>query len=176
MDEKLKKTEVERVIQKYRFDTIKNLLEKDNDFWPSIIGIKFAAAYDQEKKNKNFQCVYLHHTDSYNPNDYCRNEDEEKQVDIINKSTKIEFGYANECFYITGDTNINVYARRGTPDIPIVFNTKYEAWLDDYEQSELLDGYAENKNIPEWFAISFFKSIKFGRVKITELINSLYFD
>ena len=76
MNEKLKKTEVERVIQKYRFDAIKNLLERDSDCWSSIVGIKFAITYNPEKKIKNFQCVYLHHTDNYNSNDYCRNEEE----------------------------------------------------------------------------------------------------
>ena len=172
----LKKTEVERVIQKYRFETIKDLLLKDNEFWQTITGIKFAITTNSEKKTKNFQCVYLHHTDNYNLNNYNWDDDNDDDESDEVKDTKIEFGYVNDNFYVAGSKFIKVYAKRETPDIPIAFNAKYEARLDDYEQSDLLELYSENKNIPEWFAIAFFRFLKLGYVKIGNLINDLYFD
>ena len=177
MNEILKKSEVGRVIQKYRFETIKSLLSKDLEFWQTITGIKIAVTYNIEKKTKNFQCVYLHHTDAYNPGDYNKNEDDgyDYPPDEV-KDTKIEFGYVNDSFYIVGSKVVQVYVKRDSPDIPIAFNVKYEAQLSDYEQSELLEGYSENKNIPEWFAITFFRALKLGHIKIDHLINDLYFE
>lgn len=177
MSEMLKKNEVERVIQKYRFESIKSLLSKDQEFWQTIAGIKIAVTQNTEKKTKNFQCVYLHHTDAYNSDAYNKNEDEhdEYSPDEI-KDTKIEFGYVNDNFYIVGSKIVQVYSHRETPDIPIPFNVKYETKLDDYEQSDLMEVYSENKNIPEWFAITFFRAIKIGPIKVTNLINDLYFD
>ena len=179
MDEILKKSDVGRVIQKYRFETIKSLFLKDLEFWQTITGIRIAVTYNLEKKTKNFQCVYMHHTDAYNINNYHKNEDHEEDLNDSGdeiKDTKIDFGYVNDSFYIVGSKVVQVYAKRETPDIPIAFNVKYEAQLSDYEQSELLEGYSENKNIPEWFAVTFFRALKLGHIKIVDLINELYFD
>lgn len=170
----LKRQEVERVIQKYRFETLKQIIIKEPEFWQTITGIKIAITQDSEKKTKNFRCVYMHHTDYLNVNDYLPDgEEHDDSATDEAKDTKLEFSYIDENFYIAGSKNIQVYLRK---DIPIAFNYNYEAKLDEYEQSSLLERYSENKNVPEWFAIAFFRAIKLGLIKITSLINELHFD
>lgn len=181
----LKKNDVERVIQKYRFDIIKSIIDKDNEFWQTIKGIRISTLNVVEKKIKSFKCYYVHYTDSYNSNDYCQMDEsypqlskyqDENNADTIIKETKLDFGYENDNFYINGNTTLDVYSKRDASDIPIVFNTTYETWLDDYEQSELMNNYVENKNIPEWLAIAFFRSVRLGYININSLINDTYFN
>lgn len=172
----IKRQEIERVIQKYRFESLKQFITKDPEFWQTITGIKVAVTYNPEKKVKNFQCVYLHHTENFNNNDYVLEEDYDDDLYDEMKDTKLEFGYIDDTFYIVNSKNIKVYSKRESPELPVAFNFKYEAKLDEFEQSDLLERYSENKNIPEWFAISFFRAIKNGLTKISALIDNLYFD
>lgn len=173
----IKRQEIERVIQKYRFELLKQIITKDSEFWQTIAGVKIAVTYNSEKKTKNFQCVYLHHTENFNDNDYLP-DDEDHNDDLYDetKDTKLEFGYIDDTFYIVNSKNIQVYSKRESPELPVAFNFLYETRLDEYEQSNLLERYSENKNIPEWFAIAFFTSIRLGAIKINTLVDKLYFD
>jgi len=174
----LKREDVEKVIQRFRINVLKNLIQKDDEFWSTIVGLKFSILCDPKTKIKTFRCVYRHQTDNFNIDDYdYRDDDEfERKNEPISKSTILEFGYYNESYYVTGVTDIKVYTKKDLPDIPFTLNNKYEARLDDYEQSELLNKYTENKNIPEWFLISFFKALKLEKIKISELLNQLCFE
>jgi hypothetical protein len=168
------KLEVDKLIQKYRFDIIKQLINRDKDHWDTIDAIKIVA---RNNEKKSLTIIYNHQTDHYNLNDYCfHDESETDDVPIINKETRIEFGYTNDKFYIKGSTPIRVYSKRDSPKIPVVFSDTYEHELDEYTQSILLEEYTDNKNIPEWLVISFFNSIKRGSIDILGLIADLSFD
>lgn len=172
--DQITKENVDHIIQRYRFETIKTLIDKPKEFWDTIVGLKISVA-DSKKKTKNFHCVYKHYTEQFSESDYS-NDDIDEKNNSTSKTSLIQFGYLNDEFYITGQTAIRVYSKRETPHLPIPYNVKYEARLDDYEQSELLNDYAENRNIPEWFAITFFKMLGNEIIGINGLIDKLYFE
>ena len=166
------KLDIERIIQQYRFGIIKNILKKDNYFMDTITGIKITAS------TNNIKIIYNHHSDDYNINDYCLHEDSEDEdlVSLSNKITRIEFGFINDKFYISGKTPLKVYTRRDNVATPFLCSLTYEHLLDEYEQNTLLDKYMNNKNIPEWFVISIFKAIKLNYININDLIRNMCFD
>lgn len=169
---------VDKVIQRYRFDLLKNMLKCDKAFWDTITAIKIIArnyqSYEKDKKNTYIRIIYVHYTDSYNLNDYCHHEESETDdIPIISKETRLEFGYYNGKFFIEGKTPIKVYSKRDNSKQPVTYSDTYEHELDEYTQSILLDEYADNKNIPEWLLITFFKSIK---TDIEKVINEMSFE
>lgn len=171
------KANVDKIIQKYRFSTIKNIIGYDKDFWDTINAIRITA---YKHTNEAFLKIsYIHYTEQYNINDYRYHDDHDGQDDqddhpeYNRRETLLEFGYNKNEFYINGTTPIRVYTKRDSPKRPIMYNDTYEHELDEYTQSILLDEYTFNKNIPEWFMIAFLKSIKSN---IEQLINDLSFE
>lgn len=168
--------DVDRTIQKYRADVIKNLIKCDKEFWDTITTLKITAYRHTEEKNTYLKVIYVHTTDNYNLNDYCYHEESETdEVPIISKESRLEFGYMNGKFYINGKTPIRVYSKRDNPKLPIAYNNTYEHEIDESTQSILLSEYADNKNIPEWFLVLFFKMLYSGK-KIDTLISELSFE
>ena len=165
---------VDRSIQKYRFDVIKKFIDCGAEFWDTLSGIKIAA--HEEEKNLVLRVVYVHATDNYNLNNYCYHaESESEEISSIYKETKLEFGYCANKFYINGKTPIRVYSKRDNLKLPIAYSNTYEHEIDECEQSILLQEYADNKNVPEWFLIAFFKMLFSNKITIEELIKSLSF-
>ena len=73
----MERSNIEKLIQGYRFNIIKMLLDRNDTFWQSISGIKMIAM-----KN-GLKIVYSHITDNYTLNDYClHDESESDEIDL----------------------------------------------------------------------------------------------
>jgi len=170
----MEKTAIEKLIQTYRYSSLKNLMDKTDDFWDTISGIKITALGD---KTPSIKIIYVHYTEHYTLNDYCLNEDSETEEaeNMMVKETRIEFGYSEGRFYISGKTPIRVYSKRDSPQIPYAYSSTYEHELDDCNQALLLDKYLDNKNVPEWLAIGFFKALRLGYANIDKMVADLNF-
>ena len=168
------KSAIEKLILDYRYSIIKNLLSKPESFWNTISDIKISTSCN---KSYDVKIVYTHRTESYELNDYCLNEESESEEgsNPITKETRIEFGYCDGKFYINGKTPIHVYSKRDVPHIPYTYSSTYEHELDDCSQALLLDKYLDNKNIPEWLVIGFFKALKLKYVNINTIVEQLHF-
>ena len=165
------KSEIDRIIQKYRFNTIKVLLSSSDEFWDTIEGIKIIV------QPKCLRILYNHVTDQYNLNDYClHDESENEDIQPQKKNSRLEFGYKDGDFYISGKTPIRVYSKRETPNLPTTYSKTYEELIDEDTQTMLIENYISNKNIPEWLIIAFFKSLKCKKTNISTLISELCFD
>ena len=165
---------LEKAIQKYRIDYIKRLINASEDHWSTISSIIVSSSCDE--KNANLSLTYEHHTDLYNLNDYCFNDESESEDSLsISRNTVLECGYSNGKFFITGKTPIRVYSKRNAGKRPIVYSTTYEHEIDEINQNILLQEYADNKNVPEWLIISLFNVLKTSDIDIEVLIADLSF-
>lgn len=168
------KPPIEKQVQEFRYTYLKNLVCKTDDFWNTITDIKIIASYN---KTSDIKISYTHLSEQYAINDYCLNEDSEtEEVDnFMNKETRIEFGYRDRRFYINGKTPIRVYSKRDALHIPYAYSSTYEHELDEPNQALLLDKYLNNKNIPEWLVIGFFKALRLEYANIDNMADFLQF-
>lgn len=168
------RAKIERIVQNYRIETLKKIINVNDDHWNTIMSINITSGCDE--KNPHLSIVYEHHTDMYNLNDYCFNDESESEESVsISKNTILECGYISGKFYICGKTPIKVYSKRNSSRRPIVYSTTYEHEIDEINQTILMQEYADNKNVPEWLIISFFNVLKTSDIDIEFLISELSF-
>jgi hypothetical protein len=170
----MQKTIIENHIQNFRYTYLKNLVCKSDDFWNTITNIKIISHYN---KISDIKISYTHSAEHYSINDYCLNEDSETEESdtFVNKETRIEFGYHDRRFFINGKTPIRVYSKRDALHIPYAYSSTYEHELDEPNQALLLDKYLNNKNIPEWLVIGFFKALRLEYANIDNMADFLQF-
>jgi hypothetical protein len=169
----MSKLELQILLQKFRYEYLKELINKDSDFWNTIDAIKITSRYDNI--NPYINVDYIHETKLFSPSDYSLNPDED-DLTISHKKTPLQFGYKNGKFYINGKTNIGVYSKRDNPNVPLTYNELYDSRIDQLTQTTLMQKYHKNKNIPEWLAIAFMNVIRFDEKSIRAIINDISFE
>jgi len=82
---------------------------------------------------------------------------EQTTIPAIEKTTIITFGEAENPYIIGTNTRNRFKLYYNSSDILRIINNDYSIELDISEQSDLIDNYSNNPNIPEWFALKIFK-------------------
>jgi len=119
---------------------------------------------------------YDHHTDKYNVNDYNNSADSDEETEIKEKKTTVSFGVSNKYYIKTSSTQyirFKIYMN-SKKELRII-NEYYDIELDLEEQEVLLERYANNKNIPEWLAIRFFRFMSENEWYNEEIIHHFSF-
>ncbi len=168
----------------------KELTEKKKQLFlkrlETIAGCSFAEScilnlnISTDQRKGTWQISYVHYTKAYNINEYMYNttdsETEVAETEPDNyqqhKKTKIVFGKMAK-YYIKGGIPLNVY-RNTTGEIRIS-NPDYEFDLDLDEQRNLVRNYADNYNLPEWFAIAVLLFMSDNKWDDDAIINHLSF-
>lgn len=141
--------------RKYFILRLWKLLKPTAENMKTIQNIKIYMQND--KSDQKWYISYLHHTDNYNVNDYILHEDSEVENEDKAKDTNITFGYETQNgkpkYYIKGNSQTRFKVYRTNKKSLSIVNTDYDVDLDIDEQTELIEKYSNNNNIPEWLAL-----------------------
>jgi hypothetical protein len=115
--------------------------------------------------DSEFLISYTHHTDMYDENNYVNDNDSHIETEIYKKTSCIELGKTNVLgknskYYIKGNKSARFKIYRKTKNILSIINKDYDTELDIDEQTELIEKYSKNSNIPEWLALKVFLYIR----------------
>ncbi len=149
------------------------ILGYNNDNVPNINSI----IINTDEINDTWYISYIHKTNEYNTLDYLYEKNEDniyEKTSKTSKTSKIIFGSnithsGTKKYFIKGGVLLDLY-KTSVNELRII-NLEYQFDIDYDEQKDLITGYSENINIPEYVAIKFMMYMSDNEWDDTAIIN-----